>query len=388
MTPEAMAYLNEALDYIQEYSVMRDRIDWSTLRQEAYDMVADAQNSAETYPAIKHALERLGDRHSHLTEPVQDQQITTGMYNFVGIYALYPEGVIGAIHPGSPAEAAGVQVGDRIESINHQPVAQLTQSQFRASLWSSPLDLTLSDDGKRGTYSVHLEATPISLWIPPRGQRLASGIGYLDLPSHTGTSEQNATYAVTVQNIIREVDTHPICGWVVDLRRNTGGHLWPMLAGVGPIVGEGTCIYFVYPDKRTAGSYRKGQALGEFAEEFTEVHEPYELKHAGPPTAVLTSPLTASSGEFIALAFCERSHSRSFGEPTRGVPTSNESKVLSDGARVILTTALGANRTGQSYDSPLLPDQHVKIDWRQLGTSQDPVLQAALEWLQLETGCM
>lgn len=51
---------------------------------------------------------------------------------------------------------------------------------------------------------------------------------------------------------------------------------------------------------------------------------------------------------------------------------------------MILTTASGADRTGQTYGGPLILDQQIKIDWTQLATAGAPVLQAAIQWLQME----
>ena len=61
---------------------------------------------------------------------------------------------------------------------------------------------------------------------------------------------------------------------------------------------------------------------------------------------------------------------------------------MSDGAGIHLTKVWGADRTGHLYyDAPLLPDYPITIDWARLGTTDDPVLQAAIQWLQMEEGC-
>ena len=35
---------------------------------------------------------------------------------------------------------------------------------------------------------------------------------------------------------------------MIDLRPNTGDNCWPMLAGIGPLLGEGVCGYFTDRD--------------------------------------------------------------------------------------------------------------------------------------------
>jgi len=199
-------------------------------------------------------------------------------------------------------------------------------------------------------------------------------------------------YANLAQQGTREVDQTAMCGWVVDLRLDHGGEIFPMLADVGPILGEGPAGAFVAPGQRITWVYQNGEALQEsgrqtFLAPGAQVADPYHLKRPWPPVAVLTSPLTASAGEAVVVAFRGRPNTRSFGEPTAGIPTANGSKVMSDGAVIVLTEAFDADRTGHVYDSAIAPDQPVSPNWTLLGTPQDSVLQAAITWLQNQPGC-
>jgi carboxyl-terminal processing protease len=51
--------------------------------------------------------------------------------------------------------------------------------------------------------------------------------------------DQNRKYADEMQQNICQLDLKNPCGWIVDLRKNIGGNMWPMLAGLGPILGDG-----------------------------------------------------------------------------------------------------------------------------------------------------
>ena len=57
-----------------------------------------------------------------------------------------------------------------------------------------------------------------------------------------------AAFADAIQAAIRQADRAELAGWIVDLRGNTGGNMWPMLAGFGPVLGEGTAGFFIDPD--------------------------------------------------------------------------------------------------------------------------------------------
>jgi len=48
---------------------------------------------------------------------------------------------------------------------------------------------------------------------------------------------------------------------VIDLRRDFGGDPWAMLAGIGPILGEGELGASASPAGRVPWSYRGGRSL-------------------------------------------------------------------------------------------------------------------------------
>ena len=77
------------------------------------------------------------------------------------------------------------------------------------------------------------------------------------------------------------------------------------------------------------------------------------------PVVVVTGAKTASSGEAVAVAFRGRPHTRSVGQPTLGVSTSNQMYPLPGGAGLNLTTARFVDRTGRAYGDALVPDETV-----------------------------
>lgn len=220
----------------------------------------------------------------------------------------------------------------------------------------------------------------------PRVELVEDKLGLVILPGFGSADlEQLSKYATNVQHMISEIDAKNPCGWVVDLRENTGGNMWPMLAGVGPILGEGRAGAFVDPDGEvTYWSYVDGKALlGD--DVVVGVDEPaYELQEPSSPVAVLTSGSTASSGEAIAVAFRGRSNTRSFGGGTMGVSTANRDYELSDGAMILLTVSTFADRTGQTYGGVITPDELVGRS----DSESDSVLQAAVNWLLNQPACV
>jgi C-terminal processing protease CtpA/Prc len=187
-------------------------------------------------------------------------------------------------------------------------------------------------------------------------------LGYVHVPAVMGAGER--AYADSLRGAVRALASDaPPCGWIVDLRGNTGGNMWPMLAGLGPVVGPGRLGAFVdasgdrqpwfYEEGRAGvvalgGWYKVGAADVETA--------PHRFDPPHPPVAVLTDDRTASSGEAVAVAFRERPNARSFGAPTMGLTTGNQLLRLADGARLFVTSSVYADRTGRVYGGPLVPD--------------------------------
>ncbi len=79
------------------------------------------------------------------------------------------------------------------------------------------------------------------------------------------------------------------------------------------------------------------------------------------------------------MAFRGRPESRSFGAPTRGVPTANEGFVLADGSSLNLTVAIGVDRAGVTHEDPIPPDE--------LEGDRDAAGQAAHDWVSNGPGC-
>jgi len=161
--------------------------------------------------------------------------------------------------------------------------------------------------------------------------------------------------------------------------------MWPMLAGIGPLLGEGDHLgEFFTLDSHSTWSYRDGVAA-EFENGKRNAYPavagaPYRL--AGiPKVAVLIDRRTGSSGEAIAIAFRGRPQTRFFGEHTEGVSTANHVIKLSDGAEIWLTIGVDADRTGKPYLDGLDPDEAVPSGDPNLSDDQDRVVQAALRWL-------
>jgi carboxyl-terminal processing protease len=223
----------------------------------------------------------------------------------------------------------------------------------------------------------------------PTGQILRQGtrtIALVAVPGFSGVSSEAAQqYAEDLRKIIDDLACQGCDGWIIDLRQNPGGNMWPMLLGLGPLLGTGVLGYFDSGQSQL-GWYCSNNAVGILDQNghehvLCQLHaqtSEQSLDCGTAPVAVLIGPTTASSGEALAVAFRGRKNCRFIGEKTNGLSSSNQPFVLSDGAEMWLTVAYFADRNGVRYESGLEPDQEVKSDTQ---GDDDPAIFSAMECL-------
>lgn len=229
---------------------------------------------------------------------------------------------------------------------------------------------------------------PVAAEVPEiriHHEMLDMNIGYIEVPSvHVASGSRAATaYVERMHAALETLTDGGACGWIVDLRENTGGTMWPMLAGIGPLAGEGVLGAHVIPGgERSEWWYRDGRAgirtgKGERVRSAAS-EEVRSVRREGQAVAVLLSGNTASAGEAVAIAFEGLEDARSFGSPTSGLTTANVEVPIGQGARIILAIAYSADRTGKTYSGSVTPDHHA---------APGAVLDGARRWLASSTAC-
>lgn len=198
---------------------------------------------------------------------------------------------------------------------------------------------------------------------------LGGDVGYVRIPAFASTEVQAQTqFARTAAARIAEHAAGARMGWIVDLRGNTGGNMWPMLAALRALLGTGV-----------VGAARDRQ------EQLREWHAGDHVAGlAGDPgpdlstvrVAVLLDDRTASAGEAVAVAFHGRAGARSFGSATAGQSSANAAFPLPDGSRLALTVALNLDRHGELLSPRVQPDQ--------AAAAGAATLAAAQAWLNTE----
>lgn len=217
------------------------------------------------------------------------------------------------------------------------------------------------------------------------GRLIAGRLGYLRVP---GIGRSRTSFIDSLHAFVREFEAARACGWIVDLRSNPGGNMWPMFAGLGPLLGDsifGSFVVAGQPD--TPWRYKSGSAwsgpdtLPDWAVRGSQPAPVIRERYA--PVAVLFGPMTGSSGEASAIAFLGRPNVRAFGDSTAGFASINSGYRLRDGANMVVTIGFSKDRTGRQYGLRLTPDEYVTSS----DSTRDAVLDRASNWLQAQAQC-
>lgn len=204
--------------------------------------------------------------------------------------------------------------------------------------------------------SVAADAT--SEWPVPTVVVAEGGVPVVTLPPFSGNAIEGVKYALAVLSAIPE----DIPGVVIDLRGNTGGNMYPMIAAVHRFLpADGETLRF-----RTRG---KTQWIPlAYAVQVADVALQPRITC---PVAILTDDHTASSGEATLICFRGLDYVRVFGAPTAGYASANQPFALPNGDHLVLTTGCDVARTGEVFcDDPIDPDVLTSTP-----------LEDALEWI-------
>ncbi len=257
--------------------------------------ITNAKSTLDTYPAIAYALSQLQERHSSLDLPDS--------------------------LPAKQKETIRAQM-KKVAGTSRPPLDR------------SPFATRKEIEG----HIDHLDGMSFAHLVVP----MCVG-RYTDEEKNAAEFQQ---FADKLHRLTVDLQAQKPDSWIIDLRGNLGGNMWPMLAGIGLVVGEGDLGSFQSPDgNNESWYYRTGKAgsrsHGQDSVGAQVTNPPFQLPQL-PWVAVLLDRSTASSGEAIAISFAGRPRSRSFGERTMGFATANEENPLSDGATLYLCSSVEA----------------------------------------------
>jgi carboxyl-terminal processing protease len=341
-----------------------------TVRFRSFDAFAQALALVETNyvdavdeqnllrDAVRGMLHNL-DVHSSYLPPsryAKMRQDTEGEFGGVGVVlapgfiddarpSVPPFPIVDEIEPGSPAEVAGVQLDDRVVSIDGAPTAQAGKELKEAGAWEAKLR------GASGT-RVTLAILRVG-WKEPRAftlvrtqvkqatvhdKVLEPKIGYLAISRFTESTGGDVGTALAD---LKKRDG--LGALVLDLRDDPGGIVDQAILVADQFLDDGTIVTI---------RGRQGSIENQVAHKGGA--------GVGVPIICLVDQGTASAAEILAAALHDHGRAKLVGLPTYGKGTVQTFYDLDDGSGLKLTTARYLTPKGNSLESKgIVPDQRV-----------------------------
>ena len=284
--------------------------------------IDDVNDTAAAVEMAIRGMARSLDSNSYYLTIEQYERFRTGLENMgtsgLGVaFGLIENGnaclvvsatcrpVITEVYPGSPADAAGLMMGDVLVEMGDTFPAELACEDF-ARLGEFPSGEEVAVRVRRGDETVTATIRAADLAIPvARGRVVDGNIGHLRL-------DVFSTFAAdAVAEVLRQLTDQTISGLVLDLRGTPGGYVDSAVGTAGLFLPNlSTIVHLVGRDKvETVRARRKEVAP-----------DPIIL-----PMVVVVDSLSASASELITGALRDHKRATVVGETTYGKSTGQSS---------------------------------------------------------------
>lgn len=188
-------------------------------------------------------------------------------------------------------------------------------------------------------------------------------IGYIRISGNDDFAFKKVdSIANDIVSNINSIDSKKIKAWIIDLRINTGGNMYPILLGLKEFIGNNVIFGgFVNSKNEITGNWEiKNNKLlidKNLLERKSELIFPSKNTI---PIAILTSGYTASAGEMTAISFIGRDNTFVIGEPTANYTTAVQGFEINKFAAINLSTDYVIDRNKKVYKQNIIPDYEVK----------------------------
>ena len=286
--------------------------------------------------AVAGMVDELDDPHSVYLSSTRLGTLTestTGNYAGLGIQIDVRDGWITIISPlpGTPAERAGIQPGDRIVAVDGKSTEGFSPDEARETLRGpegSKVSITVDRPGLEALLPFTLQRAEIHVASVRHPTLLTNDVGYVDLSIFSESSDSELREAI---GKLRERGMKTL---IFDLRANPGGLLEQGVAIADLFLNEGQKIVSM-----------RGRAPGS-SHDFTD-----EARELWPDLRLITlvDGHSASAAEIVAGALQDHDRSVIVGSTTYGKGSAQSVFPLADDAGALkLTTARWYTPSGRS----------------------------------------
>jgi carboxyl-terminal processing protease len=303
------------------------------------DRFVDSVGVNTLYEKAAHGLvAELNDPYSELLSPKQLKQFTTatgGRYGGVGMLIEPQEGavVISRVYPNTPAERAGIHVGDRIAEIEGASTRGWTTAQVSEKMQGTPdtqVRVRFTRPGAPAPIDVTFTRAVIRIPAVPYALMLDGNVGYIPLLTF------NETASAELRSQLRRFQREGARALVLDLRGNQGGYLDQALEIADLFLPRGQEI---------ASVRHRAEAPSRYVSELEPVV-------GDVPVVVLTDGASASASEIVAGALQDHDRGLVVGTTSFGKGLVQTMYQLDEGWALKITTGKWYTPAGRSIQKP------------------------------------
>jgi hypothetical protein len=381
-------YLEDMFKSLERDYLYSKNLDWPALKARALETAKGAQTIEEAYPAVREALESIGDANITFEgKDVFDARAERARLGSLG-FRVSIDLVIIEIYANSPMARTGVQTGDRLEAIDGEPPEIAIDGGY--ALQGKTVELDVSRNGEPLHFTVTRGA--VDFVRPLRFGRLGRGAylepGTPDGFDFTGTSLE----AKQLQQTLFNLETSGACGFVIDARRDSGNMVAKWL-GFASLLSEKLAEFHTNSDVLewkvtpegllTSSSPKTGSSATEGSVNAVK----FRLKRSLVPVALLMDAGTYSNDALIPFLSREKSITRFFGR-SQNRPALRSWTINLSNSRDTLNVpwAQVTDATGRDIQE-IEVDESLEMDYVGFGTKNDRVIQAAQTWLESQPAC-
>ncbi len=311
----------------------------------------------------------------------------TGQASIVGIGINLQSGTAtnGNVHlvvraiTGSPAEKAGLKMGDQILAIDGQDLSSKTGDQVIQLLQGtrqagSKVSLTIHRANSASTQSIDI--TRDTFQVPPMERAtINSNIAYIRFNQFPlATQNQSGTLTNTIMTWINDFEKAGVTGYVLDLRGNSQGSI---------TLVQNVLSYFMSGDELV---YLNGSRQDQNNQ---HIYGPFpmpsvsNIKAINKPVSVLVDSGTSGEAEIMAYAIQHAKRGALVGDATAGCLNASSPIGLDDNSllNITLYRAISDPQKPESIIPGVEPDQPDGLDLQQLSQGNDSQLDAAIKAL-------
>jgi carboxyl-terminal processing protease len=289
--------------------------------------------------AIDGMLQELGDPHTAFMPPKDFEALrmqTQGEYGGLGIEIDVRNNWVTVISPlpGTPAERAGLQAGDRIVEVDGESTRGWTTEDAVGKLRGprgSTVEIGIARPGVEQVIPFKVTRAEIQVKSVPAAYLMDGGVGYVQLRAFGETSTEE------VRQAIAELQRQGMKSLVLDLRGNPGGLLEQGVAISDLFLRRGQMVV----DTRSRVPGQNQQYVARSMDQYPDL-----------PVAVLVSQFSASASEIVAGALQDHDRALVLGQTTFGKGSVQTVYPLAAGNYLKLTTARWYTPVGRSIQRP------------------------------------